>query len=71
MPDTAAPPEFLTVAQVAETLGVSAKTVYRLGDSGALPYVLVGAQRRIPRTALDEYAARARDDAAERRTAAS
>lgn len=47
-------------------LKISVAQLYRLMESGALPYVKIGRSRRIPRRALIELAARnlvRRDDA--------
>jgi excisionase family DNA binding protein len=46
---------FLTVAEVAQTLRVSAMTVYRLIGGGELPAVRVGKSYRIREVDLDKY----------------
>jgi len=43
---------FLTVAEVAELMRVSAMTVYRLVQSGELPAVRFGRSYRIPEAAV-------------------
>lgn len=55
MPDTAARPRFLTVAEVAEEMRVSRMTVYRLVHSGEIPAVRVGKSFRVPAAALQQY----------------
>jgi excisionase family DNA binding protein len=51
---------FLTLADVAETLNVSASQAYALVRSGELPAIKVGGrgQWRIESTALEDYIAR-------------
>jgi excisionase family DNA binding protein len=56
---SARPPAFLTVAEVADTMRVSGMTVYRLIHSGELRAVRVGRSFRVPAEALDEYLASA------------
>jgi hypothetical protein len=59
-------PPFLTVIQAGEVLQIGRSKAYELtvewertaGRSG-LPFVWCGAQKRIPRTALEQFAARA------------
>jgi excisionase family DNA binding protein len=46
---------FLTVRTVAEELGVSVHTVYRMVHDGALPGVRVGSVLRVPRAALEAF----------------
>jgi excisionase family DNA binding protein len=46
------------VPDVAKFLGVSRSQVYRLMDSGALPFVKIRSSRRVPRRAVRELAAR-------------
>jgi excisionase family DNA binding protein len=49
-------PVLLTVKEVAETLGFSERTVYRLADSGAMPRpVKIGAAVRWRRNELDQW----------------
>ena len=48
----------LTVREAAEFLRLSRSALYRLMDRGALPFVKLGRNRRIPRRALVELAAR-------------
>lgn len=48
-------PSSLTVAQVAQRLGVHPKTVYRLVEAGRLPAIRVGRLWRVPAGALDRY----------------
>ena len=43
---------FLTVAEVADLMRVSAMTVYRMVQSGELPAVRFGRSYRIPESAL-------------------
>jgi len=45
---------FLTVAEVAELMRVSAMTVYRLVQAGELPAVRFGRSYRIPEAAVVE-----------------
>ena len=47
--------KFLTVAEVAEIMRVSKRTVYRLVHSGELPAVRVGRSFRVNETAVNEY----------------
>ena len=46
---------YLTVAEVAETMRVSRRTVDRLVHGGELPAVRVGRSFRVPQDALDAY----------------
>ena len=48
---------FLTVAEVAELMRVSAMTVYRMVQSGELPAVRFGRSYRIPEAAAAEMVA--------------
>ncbi len=48
-------PQYLTVAEVAETMRVSRMTVYRLVHSGDLPAIRVGKSFRVPEQALVQY----------------
>lgn len=54
------PPRFLTLADVAETLNISASQTYALVRSGELPAIKIGGrgQWRVESTALEEYIAR-------------
>jgi excisionase family DNA binding protein len=47
--------QFVTVAEVAETLRVSNMTVYRLVQSGQLPAVRIGRSYRIRSDDVDRY----------------
>lgn len=47
-----------TIREAQAFLSVARSALYRLMDAGALPYVKLGAARRIPRRALIELAAR-------------
>jgi excisionase family DNA binding protein len=47
-------PRFLTVAEVADRLGVSRLTVYRLVHSGDLPAMRFGQTFRVPETAVED-----------------
>jgi excisionase family DNA binding protein len=53
-------PRFLTLADVAETLNISAAQAYALVRSGDLPAIKVGGrgQWRVEDTALEDYIAR-------------
>lgn len=53
----AAPALLLTVPEACERLHLSRPTVYALINSGQLRSFKVGAARRIPAWALDEYVA--------------
>ncbi len=44
---------FLTVAEVAEMMGVSKMTVYRLVHSGELPAIRFGRSFRVPESAVE------------------
>lgn len=46
---------FLTVAEIAEHWRVSKMTVYRLLDSGKLPFVRVGRSYRVRRSIVERY----------------
>jgi excisionase family DNA binding protein len=46
---------FLTVRMVADELGISVHTVYRMIHEGGLPGVRVGSVLRVPRALLEEY----------------
>ena len=54
------PPRFLTLADVAETLNISASQTYALVRSGDLPAIKVGGrgQWRVEATELEAYIAR-------------
>ncbi|GEM_PF-1975390 len=47
----------MTVPEVAAFLRLSRSTVYALMEKGALPYVRIGAARRVPRRAVIDLAA--------------
>ena len=49
---------FLTVAEVAELMRVSAMTVYRMVQSGELPAIRFGRSYRIPEAAVVELVQR-------------
>lgn len=49
---------FVTVAQAAEFLGLSRSTVYSLMETGEIRFAKFHRARRIPRTALLDFAAR-------------
>ncbi len=51
----AIPRLLVTVSEAAETLGLSRSTVYSLMDSGQLESRKIGASRRIPVAALEDY----------------
>jgi excisionase family DNA binding protein len=51
-------PEYLSVREVAELLGVSVRTAYTLVTSGEIPAVRVRSLWRIQRTALEQHLAR-------------
>lgn len=46
----------LTVIAAADWLAISRSAVYQLLNAGEIAYVRIGADRRIPRRALIEYA---------------
>lgn len=48
-------PLLLTATQAAALLAISRTQVYALMGAGALPYVLIGRSRRIPRASLQEF----------------
>lgn len=52
---SAASPELLTVAQMAEMLGLSMNTVRSLCRSGELPAVHIGRRWYVPRAKLNEF----------------
>ncbi|WP_103061887.1 helix-turn-helix domain-containing protein [Actinomyces qiguomingii] len=54
------PDKFLTIAEVAEHLQLSAQGVRSLIQSGELPAIQVGARHlwRVPESAFDEYVER-------------
>ena len=56
------PTRLMTIPVAAETLAVSARTVRRLIDQGALTATRVGRQIRIHPTDLQDYLTRARQD---------
>ncbi len=57
-----APPEFLTVAQVANILRVSPRQVYRWVDGGQLRAIRLGRIVHIHRSDLDAFIERLRTD---------
>jgi excisionase family DNA binding protein len=54
----------LTPAEAAHMIGVGRSKMYELLASGAVKSVKIGALRRIPATALDEYVATLTEDGA-------
>ena len=54
-------PLTLSVAEVAEALGVSVDLVYSLCDEGLLPVLQLGKRKVIPRQAIDQIIATAMD----------
>ena len=62
--DRVVAPRFLTLADVAETLNISAAQTYALVRSGDLPAIKVGGrgQWRVESSALEEYIARKYDE---------
>jgi excisionase family DNA binding protein len=54
MPETAARP-LLKVTEVAQRLGVSRMTIYRLISTGELPAVRVAGALRVDQVELDRY----------------
>jgi excisionase family DNA binding protein len=46
-----------TVGQAADFLGLSRATLYALMERGELPFCKIGKSRRVPRRALQEFAA--------------
>lgn len=50
-----APPQFLTVDEVAQLLRVSTMTVYRVIDTGLLKSVRIGRNIRIHAADFDDY----------------
>lgn len=49
-------PLLLTLTEAARLLGISRTTIHKLVGNGSLPYRRVGADRRIPRAALESFA---------------
>ncbi len=50
--------ELLTTSETALALGISRPYLYRLLDTGKIPFAFVGTHRRIKRSDVDEYLAR-------------
>lgn len=48
-------PELWRVARIAEALDVSEPTVYKLMETGKLPYVQIGRCRRVKRTDVARF----------------
>lgn len=48
-------PVTYTLTQVAELLGTSRSTIYRMAKAGELPTLVVGAHYRVPRQAFENY----------------
>ena len=46
---------FMDVSQVSRRLGVSASTIYRMIDEGALPAVRIRQTIKVPRCSVEEY----------------
>jgi excisionase family DNA binding protein len=57
----AAPPAFLTVAELADLLRVSQRTAYQLVETSAVPTVRIGGQWRIPVSQLERWLAEGGD----------
>ena len=55
--------QFLTVAEVADSMRVSTMTVYRLIKAGDLPAVRVGRSYRLKRVEVERYLARSQTEA--------
>jgi len=51
------PPQFYTVAEVAQMMRVSGMTIYRLIRSGELRALRVGHSYRVPAQALEQFLA--------------
>jgi excisionase family DNA binding protein len=47
----------LTVPEAVEALSISRAKLYRLMDSGAIPYLHIDRSRRIPLSGLEKYIA--------------
>ena len=56
------PNKLLRVADVADSLGVSTSTVYRLSEHGKIAHVKVGGQCRFTLEMIDDYIANATVD---------
>lgn len=48
----------MTAGEVCDYLGISRNTLHRLLVAGRMAYVRIGGQRRVPKSALDEFVAR-------------
>lgn len=55
-------PDILTVAQVAQALGIGRKAVYALVNNKILGALYVGRTIKIPKFALEEYVKTARNN---------
>ena len=55
-------PDVLTVAQVAEALGVCTKAVYSLIHANLLAHIRIGRTIKVPKYALVEYLGPARNN---------
>jgi excisionase family DNA binding protein len=55
-------PDILTVAQVAQALGIGKKAVYALVNKKSLGALRVGRTIKIPKFALEEYVKTARNN---------
>ncbi|MGW0891775.1 helix-turn-helix domain-containing protein [Saccharopolyspora sp. NPDC002578] len=60
----------LTVEEAAEQLGIGRTTTYALVRSGEIESVRIGRLRRIPKEAIDQYAARLIQDQPDQQRAA-
>ena len=54
--------DYLTIAQVAELLKLSEKTIYRLAQQGDLPAFKVGGSWRFRASDIDQWVAKQLDD---------
>jgi len=54
--------DFLTIAQVAELLQLSDKTIYRLAQQGEIPAFKVGGSWRFRASDIDQWVAKQIDD---------
>lgn len=55
-------PDVLTVAQVAEALGICTKAVYNLVNANVLAHIRIGRTIKVPKFALVEYLGTARNN---------
>lgn len=54
--------DYLTIAQVAELLQLSEKTIYRLAQQGEIPAFKVGGSWRFRASDIDQWVAKQIDD---------